>query len=102
MHGGRTAIYSAFQFSLFQGSEFPPFYRQQSNNAREETLSGGLQWLKTIYGEFPVSIVQNSFMGSGCYYEDGILYSKETESNSPRNHKAGKVNVLLPFVVATH
>ena len=54
----------------------------QSNDAREETLSSGLQWLKTIWNEFPVSIMQNSVAGSGYYYEDGIDYSGGTESES--------------------
>ena len=40
------------------------------------------QWLKTILHEFPDSMVQNSFTGSGCYYEGGIDYSAETESES--------------------
>ena len=41
-----------------------------------------LIWLKEIWDEFPVEIVKNSFTGSGYYFEDGIDYSGETESES--------------------
>lgn len=34
-----------------------------------------LRWLKSIWQEFPVGIVKNSFTGSGYYLEDGIDYS---------------------------
>ena len=41
-----------------------------------------LLWLKKIWEEFPVEIVKNSFTGSGYYFEDGIDYSGEMESES--------------------
>ena len=34
------------------------------------------------WNEFPVSIVRNSFIGSGYYYEDSIDCKGETESDS--------------------
>ena len=46
------------------------------------TRIGVLNWLKKIWKEFPTQIVQNSFTGSGYFYEDGIDYSGETESES--------------------
>ena len=41
-----------------------------------------LNWLRTIWEAFPPSIVQNSFTGSGYYYEDNVDYSGDTESDS--------------------
>ena len=41
-----------------------------------------LIWLKTIWEEFPIEIVKNSFLGSGYFYEDGVDYSGDTESES--------------------
>ena len=41
-----------------------------------------LNWLKTIWEAFPPSIVQNSFTGSGYYFEDNADYSGDTDSDS--------------------
>ena len=41
-----------------------------------------LLWLRKIWREFSVSIVRYLFVGSGYYYEDGIDYNRETESDS--------------------
>ena len=46
-----------------------------------------LLWLRKIWKEFPVSIVRNSCIGSGYYYEDGIDYNGETESDSDIDDK---------------
>ena len=40
-----------------------------------------LTWLRNIWNEFPFSIVRNSFIESGHYYEDSIDYNGETESD---------------------
>ena len=40
------------------------------------------EWVKKIWEKFPVEIVKNSFIGSGYYFEEGIDYSGETESES--------------------
>ena len=44
-----------------------------------------LQWLKNILDKFLVSTAQNSFTGSEYYYENGIDYSGEIESESDCN-----------------
>ena len=41
-----------------------------------------LEWLKKIWHEFPVEIVQNSFKGCGYVFEDDVDYSMDTESES--------------------
>ena len=38
--------------------------------------------MKTIWDEFPINIVQNSFTGCGYVFEDGIDYSMDAESES--------------------
>ncbi len=41
-----------------------------------------LLWLKQLWDEFPVQIVQNSFKGCGYAFEYGIDYSGDTDSES--------------------
>ena len=41
-----------------------------------------LNWLKNIWEAFSPSIVQNSFTGSGYYYEDNFDYNGDTASDS--------------------
>ncbi len=38
--------------------------------------------MKTIWDEFPIDIVQNSFTGCGYVLKDGIDYIMDTESES--------------------
>ena len=41
-----------------------------------------LNWLKQMWIEFPIGIVQNSFKGCGYVLEDELDYSMDTESES--------------------
>ena len=41
-----------------------------------------LNWLKEIWDTYPVEIVTNPFTGSGYYFEHGIDWSAEMESES--------------------
>ena len=41
-----------------------------------------LNWLKQIWIEFPIEIVQNSFKGCKYVFEDELEYNKVTESES--------------------
>ena len=64
-----AALRSTARFSsvFLKDLSFVPCHAWQLNGAREKTLSGGLQWLKTIWDEFPVPKALNSFTGSGYY-----------------------------------
>ncbi len=39
-------------------------------------------WMKTMWDEFPINTVQNTFTGCGYVFENGIDYSMENESES--------------------
>ena len=74
-HFGCIVINSAIQLRILKDLNFIPYYAYQSRRAHEETLSGGLHCLKPTWNKFLVPIVQNSFTGSGCYYESEVDYS---------------------------
>ena len=39
-------------------------------------------WLKEIWDEFPTEIVKNPSTGKGCFFENPVDYSGDTESES--------------------
>ena len=47
--------------------------------------------------EFPVLNVQNSFKGSRYYYEEGIYYNRETESDCDEQIDVLWLELWLPI-----
>ena len=67
-------------------------WRREQHKLLESGISSSkrkdvLNWFKEIWDKFLVEVVKNSFTGSGYYFEDGIDYSAETESESDDDEK---------------
>ena len=71
-HLKRLLLISAVRFDNLHLSDKLPVPKRK----------GVLNWLKAIRDEFPSYIVQDSFTGSGYFYEGNVHYSGDTESDS--------------------